>query len=53
MTVRNYKVIVRFSQEEIEKLKRNVLKSGLSISGYIRLIILNAKAEIITESPTY
>lgn len=44
---KNQKLSIRFSEKEVTKILQEVQKSGLSISEYCRIIILNFEVEII------
>ena len=48
MRKRNCAVLVRFSEKEMDKLNRDVERSGLSREGYIRAVI---KEKTIKELP--
>lgn len=40
---RNHQIIIKFSKEELEKIKEKSRVLGLSMSSYIRLVVLSSK----------
>lgn len=43
---RNHELRIRFSKEELEKLKRFSDKVGLSVSSFVRLLALRSNLKI-------
>lgn len=43
---KNHPLLVRFSQEEIIKLRKKAQELGLTLTSFIRLMALNSKVEI-------
>lgn len=42
---RNFAIVVKLSKEEKEKVRNKSKKIGMSLSGYLRFLALNAKPE--------